>query len=442
MSDPRIVGAKFVLQRLLPGATVSEKSLSSKDFEAFHAGHTFNDRLNFGTILDGSKIFLWQRYSNGRVLEFRVDRSPIEITKRERSILMAFEKTQRGLFSSDDSRAAETSSRVASYGSFGNILISRFLRSYHAANFWTPNLILSELQTLSLQSYEGSPCTSGVLFVSDPMVVLRKLDSNIYRFEEISAEHRFDVGFFSLPPSFRYVDGKNAFYVVDNSRKVRGVVRLRDPSRYSIYDRATYKHLDSIFEIPAGRMFVANVGNHGSVTVHSRNKLQLRWQQLFWSVTDKPLIVEIFQSFGLDEISAEGLTSCLLAISDMRFGALVLIASDKDKLPVAAGDIGNVGISSVLKQMARGKNFNDVVKSNEALGILTSDGLTTISRSGTILGAGEIIDLQAGSSGQISGGGRTQAAVSASRFGLAIKVSEDGPITIFKDGILQMKFVR
>jgi hypothetical protein len=238
------------------------------------------------------------------------------------------------------------------------------------------------------------------------------------------------------------VDGKNAFYVVDNSRKVLGILRLRDPSKYSIYDRAIYKHLDPILEIPAGRMFAASVGNHGSVTVQTRSKLQLRWQHLFWSATDRNLIVDLLLTFGLDALAAESLTSCLMAVSDMRFGALVLVAANEEERPANAGDIGHSGISSALKQLSRGKKINDLVKSNEALGILTSDGLTTINRSGTILSAGDIIDLQTNQFEQVSGGGRTQAAISASKFGLAIKVSEDGPITIFKDGVLQIRFVR
>ena len=72
---------------------------------------------------------------------------------------------------------------------------------------------------------------------------------------------------------------------------------------------------------------------------------------------------------------------------------------------------------------------------------MTSDGLTTIGRSGMVLGAGDIINLQS-SNKNISGGGRTQAAISASSFGLAVKVSEDGPISIFKDGALQIRFIR
>src|ERR1700722_4184044 len=101
MSDPRIVGAKYALQRLFPGAAVAETSLSEKNFRTQHQNHTFNHRLNFGTILDGATIYLWQRYSNGSVLQFCVSRSPVGISKHERSILMAFEKTQRGLFTSD-----------------------------------------------------------------------------------------------------------------------------------------------------------------------------------------------------------------------------------------------------------------------------------------------------------------------------------------------------
>lgn len=442
MSDPRIVGEKFVISALLPGSTIVETSMSVGSFERLHKARTFNAKRDFGTILDRQTVYLWHRNAKGSVLQLKVTRSPVAITKRERSIFLAFEKTQRGLFSSEGSRSAETTSRMASYNAFGNILISRFLRGHSAANFWTANLILSELQALSLQRYEGSACTSGVIFVSEPSVVLAQLNHNRYTLESVGDDLNFDVGFFSTPPTFRYVDGKNAFYLVDNWRKIHGIIRLKQPGTHSIYQRAVHSHLAPLFEIPAGRMFVATVGNHGHVTVQPRNYLQLRWKEMFWSVTDVGLFGEILMSAGLAEEAATSLVSCLLAISDMRFGALVLIAADKTKLPRSAGDIGSDRISSRLRDLSRGKKLEDILSTNEVLGILTSDGLTTLDQSGVILGAGEIIDLQSDGATKVSGGGRTQAAVSASRFGLAIKVSEDGPITIFKDGALQIKFSR
>jgi len=126
----------------------------------------------------------------------------------------------------------------------------------------------------------------------------------------------------------------------------------------------------------------------------------------------------------------------------MRFGALLLLAREAETRPSVAGNIGGEGISDALKAAAKGKVISNTIASNEALGILTSDGLTTIDCKGQILSAGEIIDIHSGHDTQISGGGRTQAAVAASKYGLAIKISEDGPISLFKDGKLQIKFVR
>lgn len=78
--------------------------------------------------------------------------------------------------------------------------------------------------------------------------------------------------------------------------------------------------------------------------------------------------------------------------------------------------------------------LQDLVDSNLAIGLLSSDGLTTISRNGEILGCGEIISISG--DGGLAGGGRTQAALRASKYGLAIKVSEDGPISFYRRGEL------
>jgi hypothetical protein len=60
--------------------------------------------------------------------------------------------------------------------------------------------------------------------------------------------------------------------------------------------------------------------------------------------------------------------------------------------------------------------------------------MTTISKAGKVLSSGEIIDISLAAKNKPAGGGRTHAAVAASFYGLAIKVSEDGPISVFRNG--------
>lgn len=61
------------------------------------------------------------------------------------------------------------------------------------------------------------------------------------------------------------------------------------------------------------------------------------------------------------------------------------------------------------------------------LELLSMDGATVLASDGTILAAGAILQVDAGS----SGGGRTAAARMLGRYGVGIKVSQDGPVTAF-----------
>jgi hypothetical protein len=60
--------------------------------------------------------------------------------------------------------------------------------------------------------------------------------------------------------------------------------------------------------------------------------------------------------------------------------------------------------------------------------LLSMDGATILTRTGEVLTAGSIVRVPSGS----TGGGRRAAALALSRYGLAIKISADGPITGFR----------
>ena len=442
MSDPRVSGTVRTLEKLYPGSEVSHSSCSEFEFLERNPELKLQNGVNFGTLRRDGRVLLWQRIKNGAVFWFELTRRGIPLGSKETKVLDAFDKTQRGLFAEHENRAAQSSSRMASFSAFGNILVARYLRGRAASNFWTPQLILSEVQSLSLQRYEGSPCTSGIVFTSEPTIFVKKLDKTLYDLEGVDYQGTFDVDFFSSPPTYRYVDGKNAFYVVDNSRKIIGVLRIRSPMSYTVYDRAVFSHLRSVFELEAGRTFVAISNNQGTVTVQSRNGLQLRWKNLFWSVCDTDIIVDFLIEFGLEVPLATKIVSLLFAISDMRFGALLLVVDSDCALPRSAGSIGGTDFSAALKELSKGKTVTQAMESNEILGILTSDGLTTINKDGVVLSAGDIIDLSGPGESSVTGGGRTQAAVAASRFGVALKISEDGPITVFHKGDCVIKMQR
>lgn len=112
-------------------------------------------------------------------------------------------------------------------------------------------------------------------------------------------------------------------------------------------------------------------------------------------------------------------------LSDRHMGALILLPSD----PVGLSSICSAGLSSKLS----GKGFMNVSTSTRDVleNLCAIDGATIIDSRGEIVDVGVLVNL-ASPSGE---GARSAAAATASAFGVAIKVSHDGPITIFSKGI-------
>lgn len=83
--------------------------------------------------------------------------------------------------------------------------------------------------------------------------------------------------------------------------------------------------------------------------------------------------------------------------------------------------------SICLKQIIQGKKFQDLNRQMRE-DILAMDGATIIDYDGTIIAAGAILKIEAGS---ISGGGRRAAAIALAKYGVALKISQDGEIQGF-----------
>jgi hypothetical protein len=137
-------------------------------------------------------------------------------------------------------------------------------------------------------------------------------------------------------------------------------------------------------------------------------------------------------SNGIDEYFANNLIDVLYTLSELRLGALVLIVEGEEK-PNIIGKIDTTELGTALCSTMQVLCFNELRQTNSIIGLLTSDGLTSFDKLGNLIDCGAIIDLNAAEEGvKITGGGRSQAACAASKYGLSIKVSEDGPIALYK----------
>lgn len=148
------------------------------------------------------------------------------------------------------------------------------------------------------------------------------------------------------------------------------------------------------------------------------------------------------------EISA-GLVRIILDLSFERRGGLIVILRDEKTIGKVVPDHVVEGrVNQSLRNFSRKLIITDSADRRIIRGGAAIDGAIILSRSGRVLDSacmiGEPSAADCASVGkktlQRFAGARTTAAWNASIFGVAIKISEDGPITIFESGdvILQL----
>lgn len=150
------------------------------------------------------------------------------------------------------------------------------------------------------------------------------------------------------------------------------------------------------------------------------------------------------QAVGNDALALR-LFQLALDLADLREGALFVVVRNLDDVGELVASVDRLDIPIAAPSMPEMPSRRDLLHLLEArsvtdldasvLAALASlDGATVVTREGQLLAAGAILrHLPADemANGEIVEGARTSAALSASRFGPVLKVSEDGIITFF-----------
>lgn len=434
MTDPQIEAIKESIMHLIPGCSVNWWIIDDDTFARRFSNRKDNKEKPSGVFLEPGKATLWFDLPNSKRAVLEVFRETLPISKSERSVFKAFEKSMNGFLIRGHVQGPSASIRLATQYAFEDVIVSRFIRGYKSNTVYTSSLILKQLKSLAIERYEGQACNSGVIFTSKPDRYLSRLNRDQYIADIFDETIILDRDFFESPASYRYIDGRNSFFLVDNRRNVRAVIRCIDPRSFSFSDRVSNRHVYPLLKPEEGRTWVGYVGNNDDVNVIKKNQLHLRWLGSHWRIIDRRILLSIFENHGVCKTQVELLLDTIFAISDLRRGTLILVPNDPEKLPESAGTIDESGLGQALAVSTSGKLFSELYNSNAAIGLLTTDGLTIVTKEGVINSFGMIINLESTSEKMISGGGRTQAAIEASKYGLAVKVSEDGPISFWQSG--------
>ena len=373
---------------------------------------------------------------DGVVYLFRARRKELAFTATEKGFINELLTAFEVLFAGFSAKSHAAHFRTALLTSLNDIAVARYIRSDRKGVFWPVQRMIQLLKNLSYQRYEGSPATTGFLVfrnhLDDFLGSLGKTHSD---WLDLGDDRRRITGdFFRNPLSYRFVDGYQALFVCDISMNVKGTIRTRATGPRDSIEQLSNRETLSLLAKAGDGAFAVYVNKASEIEIVLDTDKLLLWRKGYWGIYD-PDIMHEFLSGKLDKRSIEHLAWSVYALSKSRHGTVVLVADDMTDLDaLRKGSVGGRDpLSRALVRHVRGTKIGALKRSGELSRILSSDGLTVINRKGELLDTGVIIDTSRVSE-LVAGGGRTTAATAASHFGSVIKVSEDGPLELFRDG--------
>ena len=291
--------------------------------------------------------------------------------------------------------------------------------------------ILNRIEEWAYKTYEGQKKTFGIIFC-----------------------HK---DFPKSQDSFDYIDFLKSDFSATINDGLYSAVELYADGAFKKHISITYRNNSKLPSIPYPFTGFAELCTRdktgilltesGDILVISNQKLQYTKHNGFWlrSNADK-VIKQLMCELDVKEYDVVAtLYQTITDLSYSRGGACIGIIND-DHLPSALHDMIDNGLLSNENNDIKMKAIKSLIKSNESVTkqktfykinrhlrreLLELDGAVVISKSGLIHVIGTIIKLKNSGS---SGGGRTAAAKQLSNFGIAIKISQDGYVQIFKQG--------
>lgn len=311
----------------------------------------------------------------------------------------------------------------------------------HLQTLWKVRLpmgsVLRQLHKLSEQSYENKAFTFGCIV--DP-----ELNAGI---EE---DGSFPETFLQAKRYKALSDGFRSAYVISANGDVVDFVDLEDLTRADL----TEKHF---FPSWAERMARASRGGkrgialsrQGDILIFEEGTLRFSYRFGRWQYWSHSFLLGLLRNQArAQRVSPSQVGRVIgpiyraaLDISFRRSGGLFVILKNRENLRKlvrsgdAVGDDQRLSADADFDAIFNGKTIKTVHRTI-AVELASLDGAIVIDNTGNIRAYGAVLKtgLRAANKGKRVEGSRTQAAIAASQYGLTIKISSDGDITVFAGG--------
>ena len=301
------------------------------------------------------------------------------------------------------------------------------------------------LRTSALTTYENRRISTGALLLD---AATPESTSRTPRDETL----RYSSALTAVRSFYRFVDGMQTVALVDARGFWVDIVDLDEwapeaedcplppmgPSAYAAHRRATLRSGDICLTLtPTGEIKAFREGVQVFAFLNGRWRLtDMRWKYDRWmqamAVSD---LAERILEVGLD--MAESRRGGLFVILDDPRSASRLVAPE-DRLDLGGQPVSRDPNDSKrnLFYLLRGKSF-EALSPAMLRSLAAIDGAVVLDATGTVLAFGAILrhhqDGMA-SEARRPEGGRSLAALAASNFGRALKISEDGILSFYESG--------
>jgi hypothetical protein len=358
----------------------------------------------------------------------------------QRKLLVAFQRSLLTMFASPASQSEEIVGMLATR--LMDHAIARVIASELGANeplaFGFQQELLNTLRDLLLCSYEGKPATIAIVVASNAIEDLRWTD------DVQKALRHF------LPAKIARVlsDGVDPVFVFSPSGEFFGLHRRSELAKKLATPTRTIE-----WRIRQPQTLLVRIADDRAFELFGGT----------WRFVDDAGMRKVL---GAVKVPAD-LTACLaklaIELSEQRYGGLILVVDDVEAFRIAGccnvEELNIPGDAPRLKANTPGaatanhgrvdldhlktillEQFKHDGRKAMDLGVETLvrlarvDGALIVTPLGELLGFGVILSPQAkGTGGAIVEGARTMAAKLSSEHGVAIKISSDGPISIYRN---------
>ncbi len=353
------------------------------------------------------------------------------IAVRERAICETVVRKLSGLVSQRNDLTEEVGQAIAD--DFDELVVADHLQKQHALRVG-PTSLFRALRELAGQSYENKAITFGCT-----------IDGQ--RQEPAVSGAAFPADFFSKKRYRALSDGYYTTYCLSSESALVGfrdlVAAAGRPAPRSYFpdwckDLAALDH---------GRLLAIALTRHGDIVVLDGGSLRFTYRFGAWQYWNHSHLVDLLRnSARVQHVPRQtiprvvgALYRAALDVSFRRSGGLFVILRNQQRVHDVARS--SECIDDPHRELLH-REFDEALPSRRIQDLPRSivvelaalDGAVVLSNQGRILAYGAV--LQPKKRGRIGKeeGSRTKAAVGASNYGLAVKISSDGQIAVFVDG--------